>query len=255
VDISEFARATLADHPAVKDVRLTGSRARGDSTSFSDWDFEVDTADFASLAGAMPSLVAPLRPICQQWDRLSTHENYMLVLEGPTKVDFLFDVPHAEEPPWTVEAETLQAIDDHFWDWILWLRSKQAAGRLDIVSDELGKMFDHLLEPMDVLGCPVDLDQAVEAYVNARRTQEHRYDVAVARTLEREVRKTLDSLGARTLDRGQLLAGDGLPHPRLGYPRREETAYPTRGWDTLGERARIDAGPVRPTGPSLGWVS
>ncbi|MDP9302143.1 MAG: hypothetical protein M3P43_14815, partial [Actinomycetota bacterium] len=91
-----------------------------------------------------------------------------------------------------VEAETLQAIDDHFWDWILWLRSKQAASRLDIVSDELGKMFDHLLEPMDVLDCPVDLDQAVEVYVNARRTQEHRYDVAVARTLEREVRKTLD---------------------------------------------------------------
>jgi hypothetical protein len=124
VDISEFARTTIAGHPAVNDVRLTGSRARGDSTSFSDWDFEVETGDFSALARAMPSLVAPLRPICQQWDRLSTHETYMVVLDGPTKVDFLFDVRHEREEPWTVEAGTLQGIDDHFWDWALWLRSK-----------------------------------------------------------------------------------------------------------------------------------
>ena len=191
MDIPLGVERSLHDHPAVRSIKLIGSRARGDSTPFSDWDFEIATNDFPSLADAMPSMLGRFRPLAQQWDRLSVHKCYMLVLEGPEKVDFLFDEPHTAEPPWTVNKQTLQAIDDHFWDWILWLLSKEAADREEIVSVELGKMFDHLLQPMGVSESPIDLSAAVNTYVAARRTQERRHSVLVTKTLEEEVRKAL----------------------------------------------------------------
>jgi hypothetical protein len=61
-----------------------------------------------------------------------------------------------------------------------------------MVSDELGTMFEHLLKPMGVPHRPRDLSQAVQAYADARDSQEHRYGVFVTRTLEREVRKPLE---------------------------------------------------------------
>jgi hypothetical protein len=189
MDIPRRVERTLGEHVAVRGVNLIGSRARGDPTPFSDWDFEILTDDFPSVSIAIPSLVASLRPIAQQWDRLSTHECYMLVLDGPEKVDLLFDVPHKEERRWTASASSLQAIDDHFWDWLLWLLSKEAAGRDEVVFEELGKMFDHLLEPMGVLDRPRDLPAAVHAYVDVRESQERRHDVLVTRRLEGEVRK------------------------------------------------------------------
>jgi nucleotidyltransferase-like protein len=138
MDIARRVERALGEHGAVRRVRLIGSRARSDPTPFSDWDFEIVTDDFPSVSIAIPSLVASLRPIAQQWDRLSTKECYMLVLNGPEKVDLLFDVPHKEERRWTASASTLQAIDDHFWDWLLWLLSKEAAGREEVVFGELG---------------------------------------------------------------------------------------------------------------------
>jgi hypothetical protein len=50
----------------------------------------------------------------------------MLILAGPAKVDLLFGHPHQPAAPWQVNASTLAGIDDHFWDWALWLRSKLA---------------------------------------------------------------------------------------------------------------------------------
>src|ERR1700733_10174325 len=95
----------------------------------SDWDFRVVTADFAAVREAMPRLVVPLSPVVAQWDRLSRTWCYMLILTGPVKVDLIFGQPHAAQPPWQPSAATLRGIDDHFWDWALWLRSKQLAGK------------------------------------------------------------------------------------------------------------------------------
>jgi hypothetical protein len=52
-------------------------------------------------------------------------------LGGSAKVDLIFSEPHARLPAWQVSAATLPGIDDHFWDWVLWLSAKQQAGKSD----------------------------------------------------------------------------------------------------------------------------
>lgn len=99
--------ALLNGHPAVSRVVLTGSRDRNEATLLSDWDFEVETTDFSALRSDLPELVKPLRPLGQQWDRLSGRWNYMLMLEGPVKVDLLIDRPHRKCGPWEASPETL----------------------------------------------------------------------------------------------------------------------------------------------------
>ena len=56
------------------------------------------------------------------------------------------------------------AVDDHFWDWALWLGSKQLAGRIDLVTAELGKLHTHLLAPLGIAVVPSSLGQAVADY-------------------------------------------------------------------------------------------
>ena len=48
-------------------------------------------------------------------------------------------------PAWQVTAATLPGIDDHFWDWMLWLAAKQQAGKAGLVAAELAKLHEHLL--------------------------------------------------------------------------------------------------------------
>ena len=48
----------------------------------------------------MNRLVAPLRPLAQQWDPLSETWCWMAILRGPIKLDFIFAEPHEREPPW-----------------------------------------------------------------------------------------------------------------------------------------------------------
>ena len=64
----------------------------------------------------------------------------MLILRGPAKVDLIFYQPHPVAPPWRVTATTLPLIDDHFWDWVLWLGSEQLAGKDSVVRTELRKL-------------------------------------------------------------------------------------------------------------------
>jgi len=184
----------LLQHLAIDKVQLVGSRARGDPTPFSDWDFEVTTHQFPLVARALPSLTRPLRPLAQQWDRLSRHHTYTLVLEGPEKVDRLFGGSHEKEKPWTVSEKTLPAIDDHLWDWMLWLFSKDAAGRSEVIKVELERLFTHLLEPMGVRQHPVGIDEAMKAYVEARAIKERVHHVRVSRRLEHEVLKAFMQL-------------------------------------------------------------
>ncbi len=195
MDIGEAIIAAAAPHPAVRDVQLIGSRAEGHASDWSDWDFRVEANDFAAVAEALPHLLAPLDPMVQQWDRLSGEYCWMLILRGPTKVDLIFpDVPHANEPPWKPTAGNLGAIDDHFWDWVLWLRGKAAGGKGDLVATELDKLFDHLLAPLGVKHRPSSISEAVASYRAARDRAEQRFDRVVRREVEAAVAPALKDL-------------------------------------------------------------
>jgi hypothetical protein len=181
-------RGALEPHPAVREVHLIGSRARGDAGPFSDWDFEVVTSDFVSLAGDIESLAAGMEPLACQWDRLSPHMCYMMILPGAVKIDFLFlDQPHVDEPPWEVSAETLAGIDAHFWDWTIWLASKNSAGKRELVAAELRKMWEHILAPMGVGAVPATVTAAIELYANARDQLEAEFGTRVKRELSQAI--------------------------------------------------------------------
>jgi hypothetical protein len=193
--LDERLAKTIGRHPAVDAVELTGSRMRGEATVLSDWDYKVETSDFKSVAGALPALVAPLEPLAQQWDRLSEHACYLLMLRGVGKVDLIFDEPWETSPPWEVSAETLRGIDDHFWDWTIWLAAKDQAGRREMVGTELTKMHEHLLAPLAVERTPLSIADAVVVYTAARGDAEERLAVAVPRAVEDGVRRLLAAGG------------------------------------------------------------
>jgi hypothetical protein len=154
----------------------------------SDWDFVVVTDRFDEVALALPALVTALEPLAQQWDRISAYPCYMLLLAGPVKVDLIFPgEPFESLPPWTVSAETLDGIDQHFWDWILWLASKREKREDELVRRELIKLRDHLLGPLGVDRVPGSIAAAVEGYRAARADREREFGVEVSRRREREV--------------------------------------------------------------------
>lgn len=180
-------------HPSILRVELVGSRARGSATSFSDWDFAIVTDDFEAVARDVHLLLGPLRPLVQQWDPLSQTWCWMAILRGPTKLDFIFGAPHDSEPPWQPSADNLEAIDGHFWDWVLWLRCKQASGKTELLQHELAKLAVHVLVPMGVESQPLSLGEAVASYLPARDRLERRFGVWVPRVLEREIAPVLDA--------------------------------------------------------------
>jgi hypothetical protein len=187
----------VAAHPEVRSIRFVGSRAEGRATALSDWDFLVDARDFASVGEALPRLLQPLEPLAQQWDRLSREQCWMLILAGPTKVDLIFpDEPHSDEPPWEPAADNLDAIDAHFWDWILWLNAKEAGRKAQRVDDELEKMFDHLLGPLGAERRPTSVAEGVDAYRRARDRVEKRFGINVDRALETAVAPAVGRMSA-----------------------------------------------------------
>jgi hypothetical protein len=182
----------VSAHPAARSIRLVGSRADGRATELSDWDFLVEADDFPALAEALPGLLSRLDPLVQQWDRLSAEYCWMLILRGPTKVDLIFpDEPHANEPPWEPNRGNLDAIDAHFWDWMLWLGGKEAGGKTEIVRAELDKLYDHLLAPLGASRRPCSIGEAVSAYQAARDRAERRFGVVVRREVEASVAPAL----------------------------------------------------------------
>ena len=186
------APALVAQHPAVTAVELAGSRARGTHEELSDWDYAVTTPDFAAVARDIPDLVAPLEPLGEQWEPLGHFPVYQVLLRGPLKIEYLFlDERQEAAPPVTPSAETLVAIDNHFWDWIWWIATKASAGRDDLVAEHLPQLHAHLLRPLGVRAAPRDINAAIRAFV-ARRD---RFGVAVPRALEAEVRRGIASLG------------------------------------------------------------
>ena len=193
-DLAASVRAALLPHRHIRAVELVGSRATGSSTPLSDWDFEVEADDFGAVARALPELVSALEPLAQQWDRISAYPCYMLMLTGPVKVDLIFPgEPYDSLPPWTVSAETLDGIDQHFWDWILWLASKREKGKDDLIRRELEKMSEHLLRPLGVDAAPGSIEAALEGYRRARDEREREFGREVSRRREREVLPAVSS--------------------------------------------------------------
>jgi hypothetical protein len=191
-DLAEAVVAAVAAHPAVESIELIGSRAEGRATRWSDWDFAVRAGDFGAVAAALPELLARFDPLVQQWDRLSSEQCWMLLLAGPVKVDLIFpDERHEKEGPWKPGPETLAGIDDHFWDWMLWLKAKEAAGKSEQVEVELDKLHGHLLAPLGVERPPSSVAEAVASYRVARNRAEARFGRSVSREVERAVAPAL----------------------------------------------------------------
>ena len=189
MNVAEAVPELLGDHPLVASVELTGSRALGTAHDLSDWDFVVTTHDFPAFAKELPTLVSPLHPLAAQWDPYARFACYMLILRGPTKVDLIFgDEEQSWGPPREVSAETLVAVDTHFWDWILWLEQKRRSGKTDLLGASLADLHRLLLQPMGALSGPASVAEAVDLYLELRARLEARFGVVVPRELEREVR-------------------------------------------------------------------
>jgi hypothetical protein len=207
MELSQRIIQAVAPHPAVRSIKLVGSRADGTAHEYSDWDFRVEANDFAALADALPRLLAPIDPLVQQWDRLSGEWCWMLIVRGPAKADLIFpDELHVHEPPWEPNRDNLEAIEAHFWDWMLWLRGKEAGGKAELIASELDKLFAHLLSSLGVTHRPSSIIGAIASYRDARERAERRFGVVVDRTLEIEVAPAF--AGLRDAKR-RLSLGDG----------------------------------------------
>ena len=105
-------RACSPITPAVLSVEFAGSRSRGTHAELSDWDFAVETSDFDALARDLPALVAPLKPLAQQWEPMGHFPVYQVLLRGPTKIEYLFLTRSQKpRPVLTPGPDTLAAIN------------------------------------------------------------------------------------------------------------------------------------------------
>jgi hypothetical protein len=196
LNVEGLVSEVLLRHPAITAVRLSGSRATGTAGALSDWDFEVETSDFERVRDDLPELAATLAPLAQFWDPYSERANYILLLRGPVKVDLIFrDQSWTRAGPWEVSAETLPLIDQHFWDWTLWLAAKHRAGKDELVTTELAKMQSMLLEPLGVATAPSTLEGAIAAYRQQRDQRETELGLRLPRELGLQVIRRLSEEG------------------------------------------------------------
>ena len=144
------------------------------------------------MTAEIPALVASLGPLAAFWEPLSEEAGYMVVMDGPTKVDvFPLGARRHIQPPWRLDADSLPAIDAHFWDWTLWLGGKSLRAEWGLVADELAKMHRFLLAPLGVAATPESLDEAVASYLRARRETAGSLGVVVLGELGRQVSQAL----------------------------------------------------------------
>jgi predicted nucleotidyltransferase len=195
LEIAQRTRELLLQHPSVRAATLAGSRKRGSTTALSDLDIEVEVGDFVAFKRDLPQVVEVLEPLGKMWDPFGDHWTYMLMLSGPLKVDIIIDMPHEDAAPWKVSVASLSQIDHHFWDWILWLGSKQLHSQREFVQNELEKMHKHLLAPLGVSSFPRDLPQAVHSYMEARTRTERALGLEIDRRMGIEVSVALRQAG------------------------------------------------------------
>jgi hypothetical protein len=195
-DLARAAAQVVSTHPAVGGVELAGSRSRGTHEELSDWDFAVTTSDFAAVARDLPALIAPLRPLGQQWEPLGHFPVYQVLLAGPTKVEYLFlDRSQQAMPALEPGPATLDAINTHFWDWIWWIATKASIGSHDLVAEHLSQLFGRLLRPLGATERPADIETAIDEFVSRRDALERDYGTTVSPALEEEVRAGIRRLG------------------------------------------------------------
>lgn len=193
-------REALDGSSVVSFVVLGGSRARGEATELSDWDIYLK-GDSKAMTEEIPALVASFGPLAAFWDPLAEEAGYMVVMDGPTKVDvFPVGASRQIQPPWRLSGDSLASIDAHFWDWTLWLGSKALRGQRQLVSDELAKMHWFLLAPLGVASVPVSLDEAVASYDRARAQAMAALGVVVQQELGRQVSEALRRHGVLASD-------------------------------------------------------
>lgn len=161
--------AALERHPAVRSANLSGSRARGEpATALSDWDVEVATDDFGAVARDLPDLAAVLGPLAQQWDP-SRKPATCSCFRAPSRSTSSSRMSRTtSEQPWEARPDTIESIDRHLWDWILWLASKLLCGETERVRHEDRLMWKNLLQPLGVARIPDSIEGAVAAYLEAR---------------------------------------------------------------------------------------
>jgi hypothetical protein len=118
------------------------------------------------------------------------------MLRRPTVVEYLF-LEHSQQARTPVEpsAETLPAIDAHFWAWIWWLATKASIGRDDLLEHHWSRLFRHMLGPMGATTVPDSIDAATRSFLACRGKLERQCGVEVPRALEREVRRGIRQLG------------------------------------------------------------
>jgi predicted nucleotidyltransferase len=188
-------RTALERCSAVTSVRLGGSRERDTATQLSDWDLYL-VGDPVRMMEEVPAIVASFRPLAAFWEPLAEEAGYMVVLDGPTKVDvFPTGARRRKQPPWVMSAETLPQIDGHFWDWTLWLGGKTLRDERELVASELIKMHGFLLEPMGVAAAPTTLDEARAVYLPARASAMDAFGVFIDPELGRQVSNALQRYG------------------------------------------------------------
>jgi hypothetical protein len=179
-------------------VTLGGSRERGRATELSDWDLYL-VGDPEAMMVQVPGVIASFGPLAAFWEPLAEEAGYMVVMDGPTKVDvFPTGGRRRIQPPWVLSAETLVEIDGHFWDWSLWLGGKTLRGQRELVADELIKMHNFLLKPIGVATAPADLGEAVGVYLDARASAMDALGVFVDPELGRQVSHALRRHGVIT---------------------------------------------------------
>ncbi len=193
-DPSDAIRAVILADPGVQSVELVGSRAARTPTELSDWDYRISSADPAALAERLPTMAAKLRPLAQLWDPLAASPVYVIILPGAVKVDLFPGSPATPSRPRTRSA-SLDDVDDHFWDWNLWLGSKRLRGQDELVGAELIKMWDHLLRLLGAAEPPATQQQAVSVYLGLRRGRELQLGHAVSRDLGHAVVARLRAAG------------------------------------------------------------
>ncbi len=184
-------REGLERSKVVSSVALGGSRASGTATELSDWDIYLE-GDPEGMVAEIPSLIASFRPLAAFWEPLAEEAGYMVVFDGPIKVDvFPIGASRRIQPPWLLSADTLTPIDAHFWDWTLWLGGKALRGEWQLVADELAKMHEFLLRPLGVPSAPASLDEAVASFHRARAQAADALGIGVAPDLGRQVSNAL----------------------------------------------------------------
>ncbi len=191
-------RTALEDCSSIASLSLGGSREGGRATELSDWDLYLE-GDSEAMMVQIPEVIASFGPLAAFWEPLAEEAGYMVVMDGPTKVDvFPRGARRRIQPPWVLSAETLVRIDGHFWDWSLWLGGKCLRNERELVTNELEKMHDFLLGPMGVAAAPASIDEAVVVYLSARVAAMSALGKSVDPELGRQVSEALRRNGVIT---------------------------------------------------------